>query len=84
MYVIHKQRCLGAGFALKLSKFFNFQGIINKNMEQLSLNPRELQSFLGKTKHQCLKCSRDCRLRMIMGYKIRLTITARLAALTTH
>ena len=84
MYVIHKQRCLGAGFALKLSKFFNFQGIIDKNMEQLSLNPRELQSFLGKTKHQCLKCSRDCRLRMIMGYEIRLTITARLAALTTH
>ena len=45
MRVIHKQRCLGAGFALKLSKFFKYQGLINKNMEQLSLNPRELQSF---------------------------------------
>ena len=35
----------GAGFALKLSKFFNCQGLINKNIEQVSLNPRELQSF---------------------------------------
>ena len=57
----------GAGFALKLSKFFNYQGIINKNIEQFGLNPRELQSFLGKRKHQCLKCSCDCSLRMIIG-----------------
>ena len=35
----------GAGFALKLSKYFNCQGLINKNIEQVSLNPRELQSF---------------------------------------
>ena len=51
----------GAGFALKLSKFFNYQGLINKNREQLK------RVFLGKRKHQCLECSCDCRLRMIIG-----------------
>ena len=58
----------GAGFALKLSKFFNYQGLINKNIEQLSLNPRELQSFFRqKRKHQFLECSYDCKLRMVIG-----------------
>ena len=77
---------LGAGFALKLSKFFTYQGLINKNIEQLSLNPRELQRFFRqkeKRKHQCLECSCDCRLRIIMDYKIRLPSTARLTTLTT-
>ena len=58
----------GAGFALKLSKFFNYQGLINKNIEQLSLNPRELQSFFRqKRKHLFLECSYDCKLRMVIG-----------------
>ena len=57
----------GAGFTLKLSKFFNFQGLINKNIEQLSLNPRNYGVFLGKRKHQCLECSRGYRLGMSIG-----------------
>ena len=31
-----------AGLALKLSKFFNFEGLTEKNIEQLSLNPSKL------------------------------------------
>ena len=58
---------LGTSLALKLSKSFTFQGLIQNNIQQLSLNPRKLQRFLGKRKHQCLECSPDYRLRMIIG-----------------
>ena len=33
---------LGTSLALKLSKSFTFQGLIQKNIQQLSLNPRKL------------------------------------------
>ena len=65
MCVIYKQRCLGTGLALKLSKSFNFQGLIEKNLEKLSLIPGNYRVFLGKRKHQCPECSRDRTLRMI-------------------
>ena len=56
--------------ALKLSKSFNFQGLTEKNIEQLILKNYRV-FFEAKI------------LRMIMGYKILLTIITQLIALTT-
>ena len=38
------------GLALKLSKSFNFQGLIDESIEQLSLNPRKLKSLFRQKK----------------------------------